>query len=94
MSDRTLMGFVPSPPTRSGGQNAGLRPGWSGRRRSGPAPGPVPSWHASVRAMLRAAWRRHQTRRYLSSLDPYLLKDIGITYADAEAELNKPFWMA
>ena len=45
-------------------------------------------------ALLRAAWRRHQTRRCLAELDAATLKDIGISYAEAEAEANKPFWIA
>jgi uncharacterized protein YjiS (DUF1127 family) len=47
-----------------------------------------------LRAALRAAWRRHRTRQWLTELDAHLLKDIGITYADAENEANKPFWSA
>jgi uncharacterized protein YjiS (DUF1127 family) len=46
-----------------------------------------PSW-----AAIRAAWRRHRSRRRLVALDPHLLKDIGVTFAEAEAEANKPFW--
>lgn len=44
--------------------------------------------------VLRAAWRRRQTRRCLAELDAHALKDIGVTYSEAEAEANKPFWMA
>jgi uncharacterized protein YjiS (DUF1127 family) len=41
------------------------------------------------------AWRhRHQTRRDLRDLPPHLLRDIGLTAADAEAEARKPFWRA
>jgi uncharacterized protein YjiS (DUF1127 family) len=47
----------------------------------------------SLWAMLRAAWRRHRTRRCLAELDARTLKDIGVTYAEAEAEANKPFWI-
>ncbi|HET6183048.1 MAG TPA: DUF1127 domain-containing protein [Acetobacteraceae bacterium] len=43
---------------------------------------------------LRAAWRRYRTRQALAELDGFLLKDIGVTYAEAEHEANKPFWVA
>ena len=42
--------------------------------------------------MIRTAWRRHCSRRRIAGLDSDALKDIGITYAEAEAEANKPFW--
>ena len=41
---------------------------------------------------VRAAWRRHRSRQRISELDRHMLKDIGITFAEAEAEANKPFW--
>jgi len=38
-------------------------------------------------------WRRRgRERRYLSSLSDAMLKDIGISRADAWAEYEKPFW--
>ena len=48
-----------------------------------------PSW-----AIVRAAWRRHRSRQRIAQLDHRHLKDIGVTYAEAEAEANKPFWCA
>jgi len=48
---------------------------------------------ASLWAMVRAAWRRQWTRRCLARLDAHALKDIGVSYAEAEAEVNKPFWV-
>jgi uncharacterized protein YjiS (DUF1127 family) len=60
--------------------------------RRSPAPGPAPL--AGLSAKLRTAWRRHRTRTCLAELNPHLLKDIGVTYAEAEAEANKPFWVA
>jgi uncharacterized protein YjiS (DUF1127 family) len=42
-----------------------------------------------------ALWaRRRRQRDALLSLDDYLLKDIGLTRLDAEAEWRKPFWRA
>ena len=35
--------------------------------------------------------RVHQ-RRHLAQLSDHMLKDIGLTRADVEAELSKPFW--
>jgi uncharacterized protein YjiS (DUF1127 family) len=48
-----------------------------------------PSW-----GEVRAAWRRYRTRQRIAELDGHMLKDIGVSYADAEAEANKPFWRA
>jgi uncharacterized protein YjiS (DUF1127 family) len=48
---------------------------------------PFPSW-----TTIRAAWWRYRTRQRIAELDHHLLKDIGVTFADAEAEANKPFW--
>jgi uncharacterized protein YjiS (DUF1127 family) len=49
----------------------------------------LPSWSS-----VAAAWRRHRSRQRISDLDPHLLKDIGVSLAEAEAEANKPFWRA
>ena len=38
--------------------------------------------------------QRYQQRRQLMELDPSLLKDIGVSDAEAEAEAAKPFWRA
>ncbi len=66
-----------------------------GRPGSGGTPGGPPAdWRIRVWTLLRTAWRRHRTRDCLLGLDPYLLKDIGVSYAEAEAEANKPFWVA
>jgi uncharacterized protein YjiS (DUF1127 family) len=47
----------------------------------------VPCW-----AMLRSAWRCYRSRQRIPQLDRHLLKDIGVSFAEAEAEANKPFW--
>ena len=40
-----------------------------------------------------SAWReRHESRRTLRRLDDHMLADIGMSRADAEAEIAKPFW--
>jgi len=41
---------------------------------------------------IATAWRRYRSRQCITELDSHLLKDIGVTFADAEAEANKPFW--
>jgi uncharacterized protein YjiS (DUF1127 family) len=41
---------------------------------------------------LRAAWRRYRSRQKIVQLDSHMLKDIGVSFAEAEAEANKPFW--
>jgi uncharacterized protein YjiS (DUF1127 family) len=46
-----------------------------------------PAW-----AMLRSAWRRQRSRQRIAQLDWRVLKDIGASFAEAEAEANKPFW--
>lgn len=41
---------------------------------------------------LGAAQDRAAQRRRLMTLDDRLLRDIGLTRADVEAEYRKPFW--
>ena len=55
----------------------------------------------SPAVVLQAAWRvllcwqrRINDRRQLAELDDGLLKDIGVSRAEAEAESWKPFWKA
>lgn len=38
--------------------------------------------------------RRHQDRQALASLDDRLLRDVGISPAEAAREAAKPFWRA
>lgn len=47
---------------------------------------------ASVWMRLRAAWRRYRSRQRIAQLDSHALKDIGISFSEAEAEANKWFW--
>jgi uncharacterized protein YjiS (DUF1127 family) len=51
-----------------------------------------PSRLAWLLAAMREAWRRQRSRQRLADLDAHILKDIGVTYAEAEFEANKPFW--
>jgi len=45
-----------------------------------------------IRNALHEAARRHRSRRDLLALDDHMLKDIGISRADAVREGDKPFW--
>lgn len=75
--------FVAAPRDRSVGRLASI-----GQTRRRP---PQPT-AASVWARLETMWRRHRSRVALANLDGHLLRDIGVTYAEAEQEANKPFW--
>ena len=49
----------------------------------------------AVRAAVRLVrlWRRRiREREELSALDARMLRDIGVTPVEVEAEINKPFW--
>ena len=52
----------------------------------------VVRWGARAVAALRAAWRRQRSRARIAGLNAHLLKDIGVSHAEAEHEANKPFW--
>ncbi len=45
-------------------------------------------------AEFRTAWRRYRSRQRIAALDRHLLKDIGVSFTEAEAEANRPFWRA
>lgn len=45
-----------------------------------------------TRAWLLRAWRRYRSRQGIAGLDARMLRDIGVSYAEAEDEANKPFW--
>ncbi|MDQ2805138.1 MAG: DUF1127 domain-containing protein [Pseudomonadota bacterium] len=83
MTLRFLTGHESPPPTDPAR--------WAGRgdqfRREPPR-------RVSLWEMARLAWNRHRSRLRLAELDAHILKDIGITYAEAEYEANKPFWSA
>jgi uncharacterized protein YjiS (DUF1127 family) len=45
-----------------------------------------------TRRRWRTWWRTVTTRRSLATLPPELLRDVGITEAEARRELDRPFW--
>lgn len=52
------------------------------------------SWFASAFEQALAWLERARQRRELRQLSDHMLKDIGLTRADVEAEAAKPFWRA
>jgi uncharacterized protein YjiS (DUF1127 family) len=68
---------------------AARRPWDFGRRRERPEP----PRQVSMWDHVYAAWRLHVTRQRIAGLNAHMLKDIGVSYAEAEAEANKPFWI-
>jgi len=44
-----------------------------------------------IEVMLEWQGRRRQ-RRQLAMMDEYMLRDIGLSTADVEREIHKPFW--
>jgi uncharacterized protein YjiS (DUF1127 family) len=48
---------------------------------------------AAVIALLDWQRRAHE-RHALMSLDQRMLRDIGVSFSDAEREARKPFWLA
>jgi uncharacterized protein YjiS (DUF1127 family) len=52
------------------------------------------SWPGQVRATLWLWQDRVRGRQQLLRLDDHVLRDIGITRLQADAEANKPFWCA
>lgn len=45
-----------------------------------------------VRDRLERAWRNFTTRRDLAEMDDRMLKDLGVSRAQAHFEANKPIW--
>lgn len=56
------------------------------------APQPKASLSSRVLAVLDRWIERHRQRNSLLGLNDAMLKDIGISRADAEREGSKPFW--
>jgi uncharacterized protein YjiS (DUF1127 family) len=91
-----LFGFAPSRTSGAGSSGVNVPVPQLGRfgRPSGGRPRQAVAQRARrLRGWLREAWRRHRSRHCLARMDGYLLKDIGLSYGDAEAEMNKPFWV-
>jgi uncharacterized protein YjiS (DUF1127 family) len=65
--------------------------GWSPYEPTGEA-GRRGEEQPSLRATIRGLWRRHRSRVELVRMNAHMLKDIGISAAEAEYEANKPFW--
>jgi len=63
-----------------------------GRVRHHPARPASRSVRSRVAATVREWRRRVRGRAELAELDDRMLKDIGLTRADAEFLSNKPFW--
>jgi uncharacterized protein YjiS (DUF1127 family) len=51
-------------------------------------------WLARFPARLAAAARLARSRKGLARLDAHLLRDIGLTSAEAQAEADRPVWDA
>ena len=52
------------------------------------------SWLRRVRDTIRLWQDRTRGRQQLRDLDDHVLRDIGITRLQADAEASKPFWRA
>lgn len=53
-----------------------------------------PAAKASNANLIQTWMWRFQSRRALARMEPRMLKDAGLTEADLEIEINKPFWIA
>ena len=53
---------------------------------------PAGALWSQVAEMLLTWLDRTRHRRQLGQLSPHMLKDIGLSRADVEAEVAKPFW--
>jgi uncharacterized protein YjiS (DUF1127 family) len=52
------------------------------------------AWLAGVVTAMLDWQRRAHERHALMSLDQRMLRDIGVSFADADREARKPFWLA
>ncbi len=69
--------------------------GAPGRRYQAGAARPQPrGWLAQAVGLLLTWSERVRERRHLLQFDDHLLRDIGISRAEALAEAEKPFWRA
>lgn len=56
------------------------------------APRPRPNRTKQLLALLHIWQQRSRSRRQLAQLDSRLLADTGISEAERQVELSKPFW--
>ena len=55
---------------------------------------PDKSWWRHTADTVRLWYERSHQRSQLAELPDHRLRDIGVTYAKAQAEATKPFWRA
>ncbi len=60
--------------------------------RTMPRQNDAPEFGAVLRTRLTQAWRNFTTRQQLAELDDRMLKDLGISRAQAQFEANQPIW--
>ncbi len=61
---------------------------FNGRQPAASLPSPLGRGRSILRWLER--WRERQTLR---DLNDAVLRDVGLTRADVEHEINRPFWM-
>lgn len=65
-----------------------------GRPVARPAAVALGAWLAQAYEQVLIWLERSRQRQRLAMLSDHMLKDIGLTRADVEAEISKPFWEA
>ncbi len=76
------------------GREPGPREAWAGRMSAAMIRGARTADRAAVWSLERIfEWRSRALERHaLRSLDDRMLRDVGLSRADLERELQKPFW--
>jgi uncharacterized protein YjiS (DUF1127 family) len=72
-----------------------LEVGHGAQRATPTAPSAAATLLSAIRRMPHMVWvwiMRIESRRTMSMLSDHMLRDIGLTRADVERELLKPFW--
>ena len=59
-----------------------------------PAPVLPEAWLGRAYEQFLVWLERSRQRQHLAMLSDHMLKDVGLTRADVEAEVSKPFWEA
>ncbi len=54
----------------------------------------IKSAYNGIVALFTVFAERRKSRQYLASMDYRMLDDIGVSYFEARAEAEKPFWKA